>query len=707
MKKPLLFIISVYFLFSSCKKDLDLNKFNEISLSPEYAVPLAVIDLEMNDLLKEDSSIIYDNTGLIHFVFKDDTIASFPVDSFVKLPELAPVAANSKLGTVSIDNTSTSDLTTLADMAQNFNTATKNALNAANGTVTIFPAISDNNSSITTLPFSNNSFSSITLAQGFLIMNFKNRLPVTIDVVRINLFNMVPFQSLIGQLVFNNIPPGGNKKDSINLTGATLSNSIGYSLPQFRSFASQSPVLVNLNDSIVVDATTSNLKSASGYAVFPNTTVNPQTINIDIKADDPTAKITSASFYSGSINYSLASTIQEKLVLKLTLPGATKNGAPFAPINIEVNNEIKNGVIDIGGVKMDLTQDNTQPYNKLKVLIEPTLVSSGQLKLFDSSDFVNANFTFNNFQFDVIEGNLGKKPIPIDASEINVDMLKDFDQGFNLDDPKLKIITNNSIGIPITVALDVNGISGKGVTQKLNGPAFTIPYPTTQTQGNVNGTFVFDKTNSELPKLISLPPTKVAFGGSAQPDTTGAFNRNNDFIKRNTGITVGFEMDLPFSLKTSDFTLSDTMNNPFFDVRTDGSLGNFLLGKDFDSSNVDFLDLIVKMDNGIPFDGNLFMFFADKDGIIKDSITTPKFIQSAIPDANGRTIKNTVTVNSIRLTGQNLAAIQRNNLSKMIFKFQISTYANGTQAVKIYSDYKSKIGLSAKIKLKNYKPLKK
>ena len=707
MKKTLLILSFLLVFLASCKKDLNFNKFDELTLSPEYALPLAIIDLEMNDLLKEDSNIVYDNSGLIHFIFKDDTIATFPVDSFVKLPELQPVNTNSKLGTISIANTFTSDLTTLGDMATNFNTATKNALNSANGTVTIFPAISDNNPAVTILPYSNTSFSSITLAEGFLVLEFKNRLPVTIDVVRLNLYNMVPFQSLIGQMVFNNIPPGGNKKDSINLRGRTLSNSLGYSLPQFRSFASQSPVLVNLNDSIVVDATTSNLKSASGFAVFPNTQVNPQTMNIEIKADDPTAQIKAASFFTGTINYNLVSTIREKLVLKITLPGATKNGAPFAPINIEVNNETKNGVIDIGGVKMDLTQDITQPYNKLKVQIEPTLVSSGELKLFDSSDYVNANFTFNNFQFDLIEGNLGKKTIPIEASEIAVDMLKDFDQGFNLDDPKLIINSNNSIGIPITVALDVNGISGKGLTQKLDGPPFTIAYPTSVNQGNIKGTFVFDKKNSQLPKLISLPPAKVSFGGNAQPDTSGTINRNNDFIKRGSSITVGFEMDLPFSLKTNDFTLSDTIDNPFFEVRPDGTLGNFLLGKDFDSNNVEFLDLIVKMDNGIPFDGSLFMFFADKDGIIKDSVSTPRFIQASIPDANGKTIKNTVSVNTIRLSGQNLAAIQRSNLTKMIFKFQISTYANGSQIVKIYSDYKSKIGLSAKIKLKNYKPLKK
>ena len=68
MKKTLLITSFLLVFLGACKKDLDLKKFNDLSLSPEYALPLAIIDLEMNDLLKEDSNIIYDNTGLIHFV---------------------------------------------------------------------------------------------------------------------------------------------------------------------------------------------------------------------------------------------------------------------------------------------------------------------------------------------------------------------------------------------------------------------------------------------------------------------------------------------------------------------------------------------------------------------------------------------------------------------------------------------------------------
>ena len=45
-----------------------------------------------------------------------------------------------------------------------------------------------------------------------------------------------------------------------------------------------------------------------------------------------------------------------------------------------MNNNTKVGSIDLKNVAFDLTTDINQPYNKLKVEVEPTLVSSNQIK---------------------------------------------------------------------------------------------------------------------------------------------------------------------------------------------------------------------------------------------------------------------------------------------------------------------------------------
>jgi hypothetical protein len=115
---------------------------------------------------------------------------------------------------------------------------------------------------------------------------------------------------------------------------------------------------------------------------------------------------------------------------------------------------------------------------------------------------------------------------------------------------------------------------------------------------------------------------------------------------------------------------------------------------------------MLKIENGIPFDGKLKILFKDKFDITKDSINVPDFIHASIPDANGRTQANSTTSSSIKLDKNLIGKMIRENLSFFDIKFQLNTYANGTpQYVKMYSDYTAKIGLSAKLKL-NYKFVK-
>jgi hypothetical protein len=58
---------------------------------------------------------------------------------------------------------------------------------------------------------------------------------------------------------------------------------------------------------------------------------------------------------------------------------------------------------------------------------------------------------------------------------------------------------------------------------------------------------------------------------------------------------------------------------------------------------------MLKIDNGIPFDGKLKILFKDKFDNAKDSLTVPDFIHSAIPDANGRTQTSSTVISSIKL----------------------------------------------------------
>jgi len=701
MKKLLLLFVGILIIFTSCKKDLDFNKFKEFSLNPEFGLPLAILDLKMKDVIKQDSFFKYDPNGLIKFVYKKDSIANYPADSFVTIEKTPTQTYFTRIGTIDIGSIGINNSRTLSNLAANFSAATRNALNSAAGNVTIFPSINDNNNIMVVLPNqSNANFVDVTMASGYLKLTFANNLPVTIDVVRINLFNLVPFQTLLGQIILTNIPPGNAKSDSINLRGKTLSSSLGYTMPQFRTFASSSPVLVNLNDSISILASSNSLRAASGNAVFPSQEINPQDIIVPIKNDDSTVRVKNAIFDLADINYSIQSTVKEKIDLTIKIPGAVKNGLPLAPVVINLENSTVTGKIDLSNTNLDLSLLPGQAYNNLIVVIEPKLISSNQIKPFDSSDFIDAIFTFGDFKFKGIEGYLGKKSLSIPSNQTNFDGFSEFGSGIKLQDATLRITTNNGFGLPIFVQLNAVAENDKGIKQPLNGAGFTMAYPTLAQKGQtINGTHEYNKNNSSIVDFIGVAPSKIAFDGVVELNKNG-FTGYTNFIYTDAAINVGFEMEAPFNLTADNLTLQDTINNPFIQVDETNQKfkENTFLG--MDTAQFDLAEIITNINNSFPFTGGFTMYFADKDLVVKDSISAPVLFESATPDANGRTQINKVTIGGFKLTKAQFTNMLDNNLIKTFINIKLNTYQNGSVPVKLYSDYVTRVGLSAKLKIK-------
>lgn len=701
MKQKFLLIVSCLVLIGACKKDMNLDKFQNVEINPEVGVPLAIVKLKVKDLIKPDSVIYYDDSNLIHFAYRNLDLKSLPIDTFIKIPAIAPSSTSIKVGEQAIADASTSRSKTLREMTDNFTGPSKAFLLANDGNDAFFPAINDQNTNVASLPSTSNNFTTAKISNGYLVIEIENKLPVTVTEVTMLIYNTIPVQTLIGTVNYLNIAPGTSAKDSINLKDITLTQNLGYSLPTFKTNTSApNLVRINLDDYIKINATIKNLKAIGGEIVFPSVSNIPaDTTIIDIPTDDAASEIQYITFSNAIINYEFNSTIQERINLKIGFLGATKNNVAFAPIEVAVNPGQLKGTIDLSNVRLNLTQDPSKPFNRLAVMVEPTLVSSGQLKTFDSSDYVNASFTFSDFEFKSVEGYLGTRSISFDADPIEINMLNDLISGIRLDNPTLKIFTENSLGVPITVSLDVKGTSSKGIEQALDAKPFVIPYPTSLGQGIVSGTKFFDKTNTKLVDLLALPPTKIGFSGIAELNKDIPKSYDN-FIEKSASIKVGFEMDVPLALQTSNFELSDTTDNPFFKVNPDKTIGEFFLGDNFKISDMDFVELLVKMNNGFPFDGNLNMYFADKNGVVLDSVVTNQFISSAIPDANGKTVTNTIASSAVKFTSAQLQNMKDKNLTQLIVNFHLSTYNNGSQVVKVYSDYESQISLSAKLKLK-------
>lgn len=197
--------------------------------------------------------------------------------------------------------------------------------------------------------------------------------------------------------------------------------------------------------------------------------------------------------------------------------------------------------------------------------------------------------------------------------------------------------------------------------------------------------------------LLNLPPSKISFSGKASLNA-GGFKGYNDFIVKGSAITVGYEVELPMSIRTNSIVIDQIAENALFKIEND-SIKSLAIGG-VKPEQLEYIDLIFKIDNGIPFDGNIDVFFADRDSVINDSILVGTLMQSAIADANGKTSKNVTTVSSVRLTPEKIKDIQDKNLTNMVVRVTIRPYFGNVTAVKLYSSYVSRIGMSAKLKLK-------
>lgn len=683
MKKYIYALVFLLIALSSCKKDLNFDKFNDTKLRPELGFPVAILNIKMSKIFKQnDSTIKYDPDGLIKFIFKQDSISNFSVDSILKSVEIDPVINQTKLGEIDIDNFTITSKQRLDTLVNGFSPAAQTTFNLIKNTNAVFPALDESSSKFANFSTADN-FVDVTFSSGFLVVEFGNYLPVTISELRVNVYNTLPFTSLIGSLNYTNISPNSSKKDSLNLAGLTLSNALSYNLPIFKTLSSSSPVFVNPSDSITIKASSRNLKAIRGTAIFPSQTLDPEIFETDFANPDG-ERIKILEFSSGVIDYSVSSNVQEPIQVKIDFPGSSKNGNPLPSQFINVNNNTSNGQIDLSGVKFRLDQNTIIPYNKFKVQITPSIISSNTPKTFDSSNAINASFVFNNIKPKMVEGYLGTKNIDISPGEFDAEFFSVIESGLFLEDPVLKLNTASSVGAPITLFFDLEGIRNNR-TQKLNATPTVIAYPTTAQKGQtISGQIAINKSNSQIRELFAIAPTKLNFGGKAVVNTSGFTGFYNDFVGEGESVVVGVEMEIPFSLRSTEFIMTDT-------------IGNFV---PTDTSDIDYVDVITKIENGFPFDGGFTFYFVDSSFNIIDSLVSPILFGSGVPDANGRVVTKTTKVETITFNDVFIKRLKAGNVKDVIFRTNINTYANGTVPVKIFSDYETKIGLTIKTKLK-------
>jgi hypothetical protein len=415
-----------------------------------------------------------------------------------------------------------------------------------------------------------------------------------------------------------------------------------------------------------------------------------QTIAFDSGNNGP--KIDSVIFKTGSIDVSLSSDFQYSGQIKITLPGARKNGLAFTKTiaftytgTVPVTNISSS---DLAGYKFDMTNGGTT-FNEIVANFEVTLSGSGNP--ISPSDQLSLSINLNNMKFDKIFGDIGQMSITPDVDSVDISVFKNVlgTATFSLVDPRIKVIISNSYGVPIQASIaQFLGYTPGSAPYAITGSPNPLPIqsPTFSQIGQVLAdSFSLNNTNSNIATVINNTPKFLIYQLNSQTNPAGGTTHNN-FVLDTSKLMVDMEIELPLYGKASNFVLVDTI--PFELTSTLPEEVESALIRTFNS-------------NGFPFDVDMQVYFADSLYTKLDSLVVPNqvILKSGVVNINtGLVTSPTPTTYDATLTKARL-----NNLKTakyLLVKASANTANGGNTNVKIYSHYKIDFKLGVQVQLK-------
>jgi len=242
--------------------------------------------------------------------------------------------------------------------------------------------------------------------------------------------------------------------------------------------------------------------------------------------------------------------------------------------------------------------------------------------------------------------------------------------------PSLKFNYTNSFPDPIKISLNVTA-KGKSNSIALALAPFTLAKPILPAQ-EITSSFVIDKSNSNLPDLISLPPKSVDYSGTATITSTVKDNgEENNAIGANR-LLGSLEIDVPLDLSLNNMQFKDTVNNFIKSDNGDNPL---------DPADFQLLRIKVFAKNGFPLGAALKMSLYDSvTKTIRSTVEATSLLNPAPLDVNGKANGVTETSTTIEFTKEFFSFV--NKTDKIIFTITLNTTGTVPQEVKIYSDYR-------------------
>jgi hypothetical protein len=672
LRKDIIVILILILGISACRKDFE--KISTSRWNPEITLPFIQTEIQLRDIIPDDSSINTRPDSLLYFAYHQDSVFSFAADSLIDMFDNDfDTSYNFSLGELSIDTFDIQATYSMSDALPYLDQAVRDTLLAYDKTENIFPPFSFSTPiTIELQPI--DLYRNLTFSNGFLIITVNNGLPVKVNDIRFSLKDMGNNITL-KTINIESLDAGENFSDTLFLRGLSLSNRFSFQVTNFNSEGSfPDSVFIDLEKGLDFSFSAKNLRVIGGTAILPQQIMYSEILAVNFSTVN-NEKLYNVIFSGGNFQYDFNSELPVRIYAELKLPSALVNGViPTADIVIPAF-DTYNGSWTLENMRLDLSSDTTHPFNKFPIEINIVVMPSGEMIEFDSANKVHTLFSSKNVKPSYAEGFFGKQEIDIDTDTIAVEMdfLQQLQGEIILDNPVFKLSYYNGFGIPIILKTDfkaVNSSTNDIVSLDMDSIRFVYP----ETPGNVEySTVQIDKTNSQIVDFMAIRPDIISFSGG------GFINYNNDtlnFVYDTSSLNAALDVIIPLKFVASNLNLSDTLP-------LDASNSDIPLNK---------AALKVLVTNGFPFETHLFLQLGDSlNGEILNTLDLGTVLPAVINENTGRVVSphiDSLTVNIDKTFIDDLKIADRG-----IFLAKLSTAHNNNVAVGLYSDYKIKVAV--------------
>ena len=679
MKNKLVFILLFicFIITNACKHELETPSWDVDIITPLVTTQITIDKINIEDSLLEIQS---NDSGLVSLVFNDN-LSDINFDTLINIDTQVP-GKTERLESINFPTINISDTITLGDL---ISTIPLGSILFPNGGTASIPFLPNAISSDTFNINASEYFETMTLIDGILIFEIKNKLPTDISNVDCSLINSIN-QNIIASFNFPLILSGSSQIDTVSLSGLTIDKDIEAVINNVDVNASNGNVSINYSDGLISKIKLKNLQIDEATAYFPEQELSQNLTETSFNLGD--AQITEIGIKTGLVNIHFVSTIQDTGRIIYNIPSLSKNGISFStekiiPTTISGESTMyqfnfEDYVLDLKGKSGRIGGDTVNTiYSELYTYID----STGELVTLNKEDsfYYHTEFIFTP---KYALGYLGTDTISIGPEIIESNIFNNIISGeLDLDKTKLSIeienyfgadatlvfknleSTNSNTGESSTPILDQNGNNFIGHNYEINRAILNSISSETNISAT-NTSIVLDSDD-----MLNILPDKIntSFDVYLNPNGPSSIQ---DFLFTDYPLDASIQLKIPLNLIANNLQLLDTA-----EIDID------------DNENIEIEKVFLKIENGFPINCNVNIIFLDNNQNVIDTLFKNQQIISAVSEDN-LVIEKSISL----LESEN---VNLENVSRIVFDAIFLT-EDINNHVSIYNDYSIDFILSTK-----------